>query len=726
MADRILDIGQGNAVSVAELTFRKGSSADGGGAIKMKGGKLRLADCNFIGNSAATSGGAVYAGNCEWLKVENCRFEENTAGSTTQGGGAIYGGVRISVVNTSFWKNEASYGGAVYCAATNTFVNCSVFKNSAWQTGGGIYSGGSNDMVAVINCTLQANSANCQENSAANYDGGGGFFAECTGADASVTLVNSFFIGNRLDTLKRPDVDFGNTNSIPGLKVYASMFGKAASQIKQRIATYVWTGKEARDFFENGVRDFNYQKLTKHGVEHDYLRTTDPCGDIGYSIFHDANWDNVALAAGATGEKTAVIGSKEKATMLLMEDISSRDLGRYARNSQCGSYWYIHDHPEYGTVVTKIEDESDYYDGALTLREIIDGIAEEEDLWRTNLIDGVYRVTFTNALAGQTIRLQGAQFDVFGLTNDVNVVIDGEDLGITIDGSSGLFSGGRPLDFRGFRVQRNATLTLKNLRFVNCVGCTLGKAPVPGFDGGAVLNHGKTVIENCTFESCSSGPSAENTAGFGGAICNGAVGTNGCELVVRDSTFRSCLAAEGGAIYNYGGNSVTLSGCTFTDNRAHPGNASVYLALGGAICMVASGELAYSGCAFTNNTVLLDGKELPSDVQAKNAPYYTVRYTGGVWSISLNALALPDAAGMTLDMTSGATMPDGVTPAVTMWPTGLRPGLSYALGYTYDLGVSFKADEGTWVKADAGGNLSEPLRAPAAKDHGFYKVFVRE
>ena len=104
---------------------------------------------------------------------------------------------------------------------------------------------------------------------------------------------------------------------------------------------------------------------------------------------------------------------------------------------------------------------------------------------------------------------------------------------------------------------------------------------------------------------------------------------------------------------------------------------------------------------------------------------HTIRYANGTVAVSLNALALPDAGSLVLDATTAATLPDG-TPAVTMRPTGVRPGLWYGLGHTPDLALPFTVDAATWVQAGADGTLPEPLRAPKSPEKGFYRVFVRE
>ena len=710
--DRLLDIGAGNAVELDGYTLRGGTSAEDGGAIWMRGGTLNVRNCNFVGNAASGSGGAIQAGAAEFVRLVNCRFDGNATSAKSGGGGAVCGGQMLIVDNCSFWGNSGAYGGAIRSGASTLVVNSSFFRNAAWQTGGGVYSGGASDHVSLINCTFEANIANCQENPNADFDGGGGLYVQ-GGGRTRLDLVNSFFVGNRPNTQACPDVQFGAR--VATLNVYASLFGVAHTQIVARTDWNVRLGKQERAFFEVGERDMAYRQAVKGGIVHDYLRTTDTDGDVGYAVYRDADWANVALASAWGGAKSAIRGDAARATTLLLNDISPRDLNLSCRNSQCGSYWYVHDRPEDGTVVTKIEDVSDSFDGALTLREIISGIANREDLWDVNRRDGVYTITFDTRLRGQTFRLtEAGHLDVHGGTNDVNIVVDGGDRNITIDGD------GR---HRAFAVRPGSSLTLKNLTFVNCVGMAEGATFVTGFDGGAVLNLGALTVSNCTFRTCAGGPSDAQPVGFGGAICNGS-GTNRATLAVWESTFADCRAACGGAVYGYGGSDATFAGCTFTGNRAGS-LLSTFVALGGAIGMARDGTLAYSGCTFDDNTIRIDGYDIPEDVRAVNDAIHTIRYADGTIAVSLNALALPDVGSLVLDTTTAATMPDG-SAAVTMRPTGVRPGLWYGLGYAATLVQPFTVDAATWVQADADGTLPASLRAPKGREKGFYKVFVRE
>ena len=403
---------------------------------------------------------------------------------------------------------------------------------------------------------------------------------------------------------------------------------------------------------------------------------------------------------------------------MLLEDISTRDLSLTCTRSQGGSYWYVHDRPEDGTVVTKIEDESDDYDGLLTLREIVRGIASETAAWVSNRVDGVYTITFDERLRGGTFRLsEGGHLDVHGATatNIVNVVVDGGDLDITIDGGGA---------FRAFAVRKGSSLTLKNLTFTNCVGDVSSDFTyTTGYDGGAVLNFGTLTVSNCTFAACAGGPSFDHPVGFGGAICNGS-GTNRATMAVYDSTFADCRAARGGAVYTYDGGEATLDGCTFSSNRAGS-DISSFVALGGAIGAAKEATLTYAGCAFEDNSVLIDGFVIPEDVQRASDRLHVIRYAGGQVAVSIDALALPSAGNSAIDMSGAATMADG-SAAVTANPTGLRPGLWYGLGHTDDLALPFEVADGAWVQAGADGTLSEPLCAPKGEGSGFYKIFVRD
>jgi uncharacterized repeat protein (TIGR01451 family) len=107
-------------------------------------------------------------------------------------------------------------------------------------------------------------------------------------------------------------------------------------------------------------------------------------------------------------------------------------------------------------------------------------------------------------------------------------------------------------------------------------------------------------------------------SGFGGAIDN----ENGGGLSVSDCTFTNNRASYGGAIYNTViGLSVT--DCTFTENTATSGN-------GGAIANTDSG-LSVSDCTFTENTAYYGGAiyNTGSDVSVSDCTFTENTATGG-------------------------------------------------------------------------------------------------
>ena len=119
-AYRMLVIGEGVKVTIRNLTFENGESGASslfggsgqGGAIVMKGGaNLTLKNVNFLGNTAAKRGGAIF-GNSVTLTIRGGRFENNQAREIS--GGAIYAFGQINIQGATFVGNQAgSSGGAL-------------------------------------------------------------------------------------------------------------------------------------------------------------------------------------------------------------------------------------------------------------------------------------------------------------------------------------------------------------------------------------------------------------------------------------------------------------------------------------------------------------------------------------------------------------------------------------------------------------------------------------
>jgi predicted outer membrane repeat protein len=152
----LLNTGDGfMVVANSELDFNQAPEVLGGfGGAIFNGGegnnRLFVLDCTFVGNTAATGGGAIY--NNGTLLVIGCQFFGNHAAH----GGVIHNeGGYILVLDSIFIANDASVnGGAIFNELFNgatglsiATVENSVFVNNAAPSGGGIY----NDSGATLN-----------------------------------------------------------------------------------------------------------------------------------------------------------------------------------------------------------------------------------------------------------------------------------------------------------------------------------------------------------------------------------------------------------------------------------------------------------------------------------------------------------------------------------------------------------------------------------------------
>lgn len=134
-----------------------------GGAVYCYNANPELINCEFINNSSAAAGGALYCYvdyvECDSV-LEDCLFQGNT---TIYNGGAIYnsGPINALLTNCIFTENASSGGGGAvrntYYANT-TFTNCIFSKNQAQTYGGGIR-GSIDSKITITNCTFSSNMA---------------------------------------------------------------------------------------------------------------------------------------------------------------------------------------------------------------------------------------------------------------------------------------------------------------------------------------------------------------------------------------------------------------------------------------------------------------------------------------------------------------------------------------------------------------------------------------
>lgn len=171
LMDRCLDIHNGVAVALENITFTNGNPGAGTapGTTSAHGGGLRInglgggfatvtaSECTFTNNiadlpgGAVTHGGGVYsAGN---LTLSDCVVVSNSA---KYNGGGLFaaGGSTTTVVDTQVLENTAERGGGIGNGGSMTLTRVNVIGNSSTSSGGGIRNTGG---IGLGECLIEGN-----------------------------------------------------------------------------------------------------------------------------------------------------------------------------------------------------------------------------------------------------------------------------------------------------------------------------------------------------------------------------------------------------------------------------------------------------------------------------------------------------------------------------------------------------------------------------------------
>lgn len=269
------------------------STAQGGAIFWDFESNAHINNSGFYGNSAATSGGALYmyaflGDDLMYLTLDSCTFLQN---STQQNGGAIayengLSNARVwcEITNATFEGNTAvGNGGAIVWGSGGLDVACSTFnENQAGQNGGAICDLGT-DHIKIFNSTLVENRA--------DNDGGALYIV------SDAYLDNSTLLNNTCDADASGSGDGGAIwesdgrmhlkNTICALNAdgggqYPEFFSQGFSSgvrsygwnIVGNLGTYAWTGNADHDHYA----DANNTTAPNFGAT-EYSELTD--GQIG-------------------------------------------------------------------------------------------------------------------------------------------------------------------------------------------------------------------------------------------------------------------------------------------------------------------------------------------------------------------------------------------------------------------------------------------------------------
>ncbi|MFL5327466.1 MAG: beta strand repeat-containing protein [Gemmataceae bacterium] len=158
-----------SATTIALSTFTNNSAMSDGGAITATTNTLVIDRSQFTGNTAGRNGGGLaFASPSATATINSSAFVGNVAGAA--GGGATFAAVVVTINNSTFSKNQATGssttsgsagGGAIEVSASITINNSTIVDNSATgggsSAGGGILRASSASATFVLNSTVVAN-----------------------------------------------------------------------------------------------------------------------------------------------------------------------------------------------------------------------------------------------------------------------------------------------------------------------------------------------------------------------------------------------------------------------------------------------------------------------------------------------------------------------------------------------------------------------------------------
>ncbi len=124
-------------VTLIEDCFIAYNRAGTGGGFDFQGGRTEMRRCSFEGNVATYEGGGGVVSMTCVLRLLECSFIENVAG--TDGGALEHIGENTEIIKCQFVGNQAVTGGAIMCTRWGLAVSDSTFlRNSASRWGGAV------------------------------------------------------------------------------------------------------------------------------------------------------------------------------------------------------------------------------------------------------------------------------------------------------------------------------------------------------------------------------------------------------------------------------------------------------------------------------------------------------------------------------------------------------------------------------------------------------------
>ncbi len=628
-----------------DITFRTKNDDNGGAAIYNKNGVLSIVDSNitnnlkdivirngnagdllvgvvvtsgetvikgsYFANNTGSWGGAIsslgYLNDNEYtLTVMDSKFEGNNA---TFGGAIFVESAKLIVQNSTFENNKGvgvgssgtsnTQGGAivVFPNGASAEITDSTFIANSANAGGAVSLPGVDSDSLIENCTFTDNTAN---------DGGAVYL--WTGGDAAVvTVANSTFTGNTAgwgnaistdgnlalsnNTIRGTSADIGNWNGVIVSAIYINIMNNGTYAYHMQT---IKLNATITDDNGNLIKDKNFEFVI---------------GEDSVAAAFNANTgiyeaDYVPATAGTFEVNIAYPNSDfivKTATITISKSLT--DLANIISNAEAGStitldgdYAYIAEFDEgleNGIAIDKniiIDGNGSTISGSDVAR--LFNVAADVEFTLKNATlrdakadkgaavyvakDGLFDADAVNFINNTAVYRGGAIYSE-GSVNIVDSVFDSND--ITFRTKNDDNGGAAVYNYNGVLsiVDSNITNNLKDIVIRNG---NAGDLLV-----GVVVTSGETVIRGSYF--------ANNTGSWGGAISSlGYMNTEDYTVTVMDSKFEGNNATFGGAIFVESANLI-VENSTFENNRGvGVGSSGTSNTQGGAIIVHPAGSSA--------------------------------------------------------------------------------------------------------------------------------------
>jgi len=552
-ANRFLTVTNGSVAEFNNSGFTNGKITGNGGAIQVIGkAALRGSNVKFANNSSTNVGGAAYIGSAG-ATFSNASFLNNSSSM----GGALYAECAITIADSYFSGNSATYNGAAggaiqFAGAGNSVITKTYFTGNSGKNGGTIAVNNASANVTFTGSTFK-------ENTATNV--GGAFYIN----QGTVNVNDTLFDGNIKGALYLESTGVANING--------ATFAKASDTITNN-GTLTFSGDILLGAAVSGKGSYTVSgasftfinsgtvSIADMGDETTVAGVNFNGGQVNFSAWDLSNVDIAVTAAlPASGSVTLATGLTLDAEQKVK--VNGADV---ALNSVFGNGVYQLNYAS-GTLSISVEAlavTSAEVSGEGSLSAILDA-AGTTDMQKIVFADALFTDGKATLSAAESLLTAFADGLTLAAGTDREVILDAAGAG------------------RIAAIASNSTVNYENVSFAN------GSANGENISGGAVY------INAATVSFAGSEFTGNKAKSNGGAVwvTNHASSAVKAAAQLTDVTFTGNESGNvGGALYVQRGSAIVTNGY-FSGNKSKSG---------GAIYVDSEAAVTVNGAEFATST----------------------------------------------------------------------------------------------------------------------------